>query len=244
MRLACIYVPALALQAVLRRAPELRGAPAALLARVLPKAAGTGRGRVLRLSAEAARRGRRRAGHDGGPGPGDLPRAAVAHGSPRRRRRGGRVAALADVGYALPAPRVEQEPGARVLRGGGSGAALLPRGEAAVAQAVQAQAARVGLEARVAIAGGKAVARVATRAHEMAIVPRRRRGCSRRRRERFWRPCPSTCSRPTPGCTRPSGAVGHAHGGPDRGAAGERCRAAPRRGGRARVARPRARRGR
>ena len=50
-------------------------------------------------------------------------------------------------------------------------ARLYPAGETAIAQAVQAAAARVGLGVRVAIAGSKGVARLATRAHELALVP-------------------------------------------------------------------------
>jgi len=57
MRLCCVYVPQLRLQAVLRRAPELRGAPAALTAKI----AGKGKPRVIELTAEArAGRGSRR----------------------------------------------------------------------------------------------------------------------------------------------------------------------------------------
>jgi protein ImuB len=48
---------------------------------------------------------------------------------------------------------------------------LYPLGEQAIAQAVQAQAARLGLDARVAIANDKGVARVATRAGELCVVP-------------------------------------------------------------------------
>src|SRR5678816_605777 len=50
-------------------------------------------------------------------------------------------------------------------------ARLYPAGETAIAQAVQAAAARVGLGVRVAIAASKGVARLATRAHELALVP-------------------------------------------------------------------------
>ena len=47
----------------------------------------------------------------------------------------------------------------------------IPSGETAIAQAVQAAAARVGLGVRVAIAASKGLARLATRAHELALVP-------------------------------------------------------------------------
>ena len=50
-------------------------------------------------------------------------------------------------------------------------ARLYPAGETAIAQAVQGAAARVGLGVRVAIAGSKGVARLATRAHEVALIP-------------------------------------------------------------------------
>jgi len=180
-------VPALALQSVLRRAPELRGAPAALL-RATPQASGVagravrpeatttatpkvvakgkGRGRILETTAEA-----RRAGVVPG-----MTAAQARAACPALRLLEATPAdveaaegALADVGYAF-APRVEQEP-ERVFFEVEDLKRLYPLGEAAVAQAVQAQAARVGLEARVAIAGGKATARVATRARELAVVP-------------------------------------------------------------------------
>jgi protein ImuB len=77
--------------------------------------------------------------------------------------------ALADVGFAF-APRVEREP-ERVFFEVEDLGRLYPSGEGAVAQAVEAQAARVGLEARVAIASGKALARVGTRARALAVVP-------------------------------------------------------------------------
>jgi protein ImuB len=89
------------------------------------------------------------------------------------------TAALADVGYAF-APRVERARGGMENRVDGVNdvffevgdlAPLYPAGEAAIAQAVQARAARVGLGARVAIAGSKGVARLATRASELVVVP-------------------------------------------------------------------------
>jgi protein ImuB len=77
--------------------------------------------------------------------------------------------ALADVGFAF-APRIEQE-AERVFFEVDDLGRLYPLGEQAIAQAVQAQAARLGLRARVAIANDKGVARVTTRAHELAVVP-------------------------------------------------------------------------
>jgi protein ImuB len=77
-------------------------------------------------------------------------------------------AALADVGYGF-APCVQSEDD-RVFFEVGDLRRLFPS-EQALAQAVTAQAARVGLAARVAIAANKGVARVASRAQDIAIVP-------------------------------------------------------------------------
>ncbi len=80
-------------------------------------------------------------------------------------------AALADVGFAF-APRVAHDhAGERVFFDASDLGQLYPHGETAIVQAVQAQAARLGLGARVAIAASLGVARVATRAHELAVVP-------------------------------------------------------------------------
>src|SRR6185369_15220704 len=80
-------------------------------------------------------------------------------------------AALADVGYAF-APRIERaDAGDRVFFETEDLSRLYPAGEQAIAQAVQAAAARVGLGVRVAIAGSKGVGRLATRARELAVVP-------------------------------------------------------------------------
>jgi protein ImuB len=179
MRLACVYVPQLALQSVLRRAPELRGAPAALLGPpsagrgALPRSRASkpggkaaGRPRVLEVTAEA-----RRAGvvpeMTGAQAEAACPGVRLLEASAADLEAA--EGALADVGFAF-ASRVESEP-ERVFFEVEDLGRLYPLGEGAVAQAVQAQAARVGLEARVAIAGGKSLARVATRAHELAVVP-------------------------------------------------------------------------
>jgi protein ImuB len=186
MRLACVYVPSLALQAVLRRAPELRGVPAVLLgsrsnrggerSAALPRGArGTGvrerqragpRQIVVEISSEA-----RRAGVALG-----MTAAQAEAMSPGVQLLDASAAdleaaesALADVGYAF-APRVDREP-ERVFFEVEDLGRLYPQGEATIAQVVQAQAARLGLEARVAIAGAKGTARVATRARELAVVP-------------------------------------------------------------------------
>jgi protein ImuB len=250
MRLACVYVPQLALQSVLRRAPELRGTPAALLARATtnssgvagrvvgpeapPKAAtvgraqgspnqdrsggaarahqslpnqdrsggaarahqllpnqdrwggaarahqllpnqdrarkaggkATGKPRVLELTAEARRAGVV-PGMTGAQAEAACPGVRLLEASPADLEAA--RDALADVGFAF-APRVEREP-ERVFFEVEDLGRLYPLGELAVAQAVQAQAARVGLEARVAIASGKGVARVGTRARELTVVP-------------------------------------------------------------------------
>jgi protein ImuB len=78
-------------------------------------------------------------------------------------------AALGDVGYAF-APRVELDGDCLYFEADDLGQ-LYPTGERAIVQAVQAHAARVGLGARVAVAGSRGVARVATHAHELAAVP-------------------------------------------------------------------------
>ena len=192
MRIACVFVPQLALQAVLRRTPEARGGPVAVLQAAGGEtvagsvtagggeAAGGGAGggansgkargrrvaRVIELSTEAGREGVR-AGMTGAQA------GAVCSGlrllTVTAADREAATAALADVGYAF-APRIERA-GDRVFFEAEDLARLYPAGEAAIAQAVQAAAARVGLGVRVAVAGSKGVARLATRAHEVAVVP-------------------------------------------------------------------------
>jgi protein ImuB len=185
MRLACVYVPQLALQAVLRREPEARGAPAALMgtasaastadpSQLSPnrdrarKAGGrtAGKPRVLELTAEARRAGVV-PGMTAAQASAACPGVRLLEASPADLEAA--EGALADVGFAF-APRVEQEP-ERVFFEVEDLGRLYPLGEQAVAQAVQAQAARVGLAARVGIANGKGTARVATRAHELGVVP-------------------------------------------------------------------------
>ena len=164
MRLACVYVPQLALQAALRRDPEARasGAGAALLgveaARRIP--------RVTELDGTARRAGVR-------PGMTAAQASALAPGvrlfAATEADREAGAAALADVGFAF-APRVERD-GERIVFETSDLGHLYPHGERAIVQAVAAAAARVGLGARVAIAASKGVARVAARAHELAVVP-------------------------------------------------------------------------
>jgi protein ImuB len=78
------------------------------------------------------------------------------------------AAALADVGFAF-APRVERD-GERIYFAVDDLGRLYEH-ESAIAQAIQAQAARLGFGARVAIASSKGAARLAARAHELAVVP-------------------------------------------------------------------------
>ena len=166
MRIACVFVPQLALQAVLRRTPEARGGPVAVL-----EAAGDARAkriaRVTEFSQEARREGVR-VGMTGA-------QATAVCGGLRlltvtAADREAASAALADVGYAF-APRIERGADDRIFFETEDLARLYPAGETAIAQAVQAAAARVGLGVRVAIAAAKGVARLATRAHELALVP-------------------------------------------------------------------------
>jgi protein ImuB len=78
------------------------------------------------------------------------------------------VAALADLGLGF-APRVDTEP-ERVFFQAGDLGQLYPD-LSAVAHAVRARAARLGLEVRVGIAASKGLARIACRTAEIAIVP-------------------------------------------------------------------------
>ncbi len=166
MRIACVYVPDLPLQAVLRRNPEHRAEPVALA-----ESPGE-RARVVACT---------RSARQAGVVPGQLVSQARAVASGLLGANKLRVipasaadteattAALADVGYAF-APRVEAE-GERLFLEVGELSVMYPAGEQAVAQAIAAQAARLGLVVRVGIAASKAVARVAAQAAEVAVVP-------------------------------------------------------------------------
>ena len=206
MRLACVYVPQLALQAALRRNPEARDEPAGLLEmpdrerferrpasppELSAGGAETSQGsakakpRVTQLEARARRAGVR---------PGMTAAQARAVSASIRlftataADREAGAAALADVGYAF-APRVDSSDGGeRIFFDCADLGQLYPYGETAIAQAVQAHAARLGLGARVAIASSKGIARVATRAHELAVVPAGAAGA-----RRFWRRSLSSC---------------------------------------------------
>ncbi|HXT95274.1 MAG TPA: DNA polymerase Y family protein [Polyangia bacterium] len=164
MRLACVYVPQLALQAALRRSPEAREAPSALVA-----AQGKSKPRVVELCA-AARGAGVRPGMTAAQAAAACPGLRLFTATAADAEAG--AAALADVGYAF-APRVERD-GERIYFAADDLGRLYPDGERTIAQAVQAHAARLGFGARVAIAPGKGSARVATRAHELAVVPAER----------------------------------------------------------------------
>jgi protein ImuB len=185
MRIACVFVPQLALQAVLRRTPEARGGPVAVLAaNDTGAASGSGGGaatrrgpaqgpktkrvaRVTQFSPEARREGVR----DGMTG---AQATAVCAGlrllTVTAADREAASAALADVGYAF-APRIERGGDDRIFFDSEDLSRLYPAGEMAIAQAVQAAASRVGLGVRVAIAASKGVARLATQAQEVALIP-------------------------------------------------------------------------
>jgi protein ImuB len=165
MRLACVHVPQIALQAALRRAPELRGTPVALYQTPIGRDGRDGRARVTMLSAEARRAGVRvglTSAQAAAVCPGlTLCLHAVADTEAAE-------AALADLGFAF-ASHIDREPG-RVFFEIGDLGQLYPS-EAAIAQVIQLRAVRLGLGVRVAIADRKATARIATRARERAIVP-------------------------------------------------------------------------
>jgi protein ImuB len=173
MRVACVFAPQIALQAVLRRDPEPRHQESARAAVVLAEGVAD-RARLVALTRAAHQAGIRngmtvsqaRALWGDGPG-GAVPHPLrVLATSPADTTAA--QAALADVGYAF-APHVEAEPG-RIFLEVGDLRRMFPS-ERAVAQGLVALAARVGLAVRVAIASSKAVARVASEAADIALVP-------------------------------------------------------------------------
>jgi protein ImuB len=181
MRLACVYVPQLALQAALRRSPESREHPSALLtAGTLggsPRPPATDSARRSRATStrigqlnEAAQRAGVRPGMTGAQAQAACPPLRLFTTTAADAEAG--AAALADVGYAF-APRVERD-GERIYFATDDLGRLYPQGEQAIAQVVQAQAARLGFGARVAVASSKGSARVAARAHALAVVPAER----------------------------------------------------------------------
>jgi protein ImuB len=166
MRIACLYVPELALQAILRRDPERRNDPVALCE-------GPGeRARVIACTRSARQAGvfagltasQARAVANGRLGPDKL-RVLAAQAADTAAT----IAALADLGFAF-APRVETA-GERIYLDIGELTQLYPHGERAIAQAMAAQAARLGLEVQIGIAANRAAARVAAQATEIAVVP-------------------------------------------------------------------------
>jgi protein ImuB len=167
MRVACVHAPQLALQAVLRRDQELRDQQA--VAAVVLAESLADRARIVGLTRAAHRAGIRvgmtvsqgRALWPGAPGP-----LRVLATSPADTAAA--EAALADVGYAF-APHVEAEPG-RIFIEVGDLRRMFPD-ERSVAQGLAALAGRVGLAVRVGIASSKAVARVASEAADVALVP-------------------------------------------------------------------------
>src|SRR5262245_9084655 len=148
MRLACLFVPDLAVQATLRRSPDLRGCALALVESARGPAAKEdgvrGRSKVVLASVEARRHGVR-------PGMTAAQAAAACPDLALQALSAADVdaaeAALADVGFAFAA-RIDREPG-RVFLDVGDLGRLYPS-EAAVTQAIQARAIRVGLGVRVA----------------------------------------------------------------------------------------------
>ena len=168
MRLACVFVPQLALQAVLRRedAGQARGSAVALFDR----APASPHARVIGATDEARRAGVRN-GMTGAQAGAACPTLRKVCATPADVATA--QAALGDLGFAF-APRIDQSSvtQGRIFFDIGDLERLYPEGEAAIAQAIQARAARLGLGVRVAIASSKGIARVATRACELAAVPR------------------------------------------------------------------------
>ncbi len=166
MRLACVFVPQLALQSVLRREPESRGYAIALF----DSAPASPHARVIAATEEARRRGVRN-GMTGAQAGAACPTLRKVCATPADVATA--QAALGDLGFAF-APRIDQSgvTQGRIFFDIGDLERLYPEGEAAIAQAIQARAARLGLGVRVAVASSKGIARVATRARELAVVPR------------------------------------------------------------------------
>jgi protein ImuB len=159
MRIACLFVPRLALQAVLRRMPEARDQPAAL------GGGNNGHSKITDVN-EAAWRARVRPGMTSAQATAACPGLRLLSASAADVEAA--QAALADLGYAF-ASRVQCEAGRVFFAVDDLG--QLYETEPAILQAAQAQAARVGLAVRAAVASSKGVARVATRARELAVVP-------------------------------------------------------------------------
>jgi protein ImuB len=167
MRIACVFAPQLPLQAILRRDPPRRLEPVAL-------ADGTGeRARVVACTDSARQAGVRpgltvsQARAVAGGRLGETQQLQVFPAQPADTTAA--VAALADLGYAF-APQVESV-GERLYLDVSELGQLYPEGERAVAQAIAAQAARLGLEVQVGVASSKTIARVAAQATDFGLVP-------------------------------------------------------------------------
>jgi protein ImuB len=157
--IACVHAPDIALQAMLRGLADAqeRTGPFAL-------AAGAGgRAPVLAVTAAAANV---RPGMTVAQALAALPSLRVV--TARQPDVDAAAAALADLGLGF-APRIDTEP-ERVFFQAGDLGQLYPD-LSAVAHAVRARAARLGLEVRVGIAACKGLARIACRTAEIAIVP-------------------------------------------------------------------------
>ena len=175
MRVACVHAPQIALQAVLRRDPELpREGPV-----VLTDESGGGavpdRARIVALTRVTHQAGIRRGmtvsqaralWSAAVPADGSAAKLRVLAASPADTAAA--EAALADAGFAF-APRIESESG-RIFIEVGDLRRMFPD-ERAVAQGLSALAARMGLAVRVGIASSKSVARVASEAVDLALVP-------------------------------------------------------------------------
>ena len=161
-RIACLLVPDLPWVALVRAHPELAGRPLAVTAGAGPRA------EVLALSPEAARRGVRLPCSAAGA------RAACAqlavHAASPALEEAARHALL-DAALST-SPRAELAPPAAGLRAAEAAVFLDASGltacfgsEAGFAAALSARALRLGLPAVVAVAGSRAVARIAARRH-------------------------------------------------------------------------------
>lgn len=159
MRLACLRVPDFPLQALRRSCPDLAEAPLAIAAGPQP------RDEVVAVSAEAAALGARvglTAAQARTLAPGVLVRTVPPEVEAAASE------ALSDVAGSA-SPRVKRSrPGEVLLDVGG----LLPRfgSEGAIAAHLLRACRRVGLEARVGIAGSAGVARVASRCGDDVVV--------------------------------------------------------------------------
>jgi len=166
MRVACVFAPQMALQAILRRNPECweqRTQPVALAAKSGERA------RIVGVTAAAADAGiycnqtvhQARA-------------TAASRGVVLRVETRSETdttaaqAALVDVGFSYAA-RTQSEP-ERVFFDISDLGRMYPAGERAIAQHIATRAARIGLAVRVGIASSKGIARVATQAGHQSIM--------------------------------------------------------------------------